>query len=374
MTLIALIVAVFYVILIVSFVYGFDKIEAFKLEDIPVKTKFTIIVPFRNEAEKLPLLLKSVSELNYPNTHFEFIFVDDESNDNSVELIKNFEASCSIESIIINNERRTNSPKKDAITNAIIKAKYEWIVTTDADCILPKYWLDTFDCFIQKNDTKFIVAPVSYTKTDSFFNRFQALDFLSLQGATIGAFGIKKPFLCNAANLAFKASLFKALNGYVGNTHIASGDDIFILEKAVKQEPEHIHYLKSLQATVLTFAQPDLKSLIAQRLRWASKTTNYSNLFGKFVGLLIFAMNATIICFLMFSIMGVFHFKILAYLFVIKFCVDFLLLFKTSRFLDQENILLSYIFASIIYPFFCVYIAVTSIFKSYKWKDRTFKL
>ena len=65
--------------------------------------------------------------------------------------------------------------------------------------------------------------------------------------------------------------------------------------------------------------------------------------------------------------------KIALALFVIKFSIDFLLLFKTARFFKQENLLLSYLFSSLIYPIFSVYIAFLSFFKSYHWKGRTSK-
>jgi glycosyltransferase involved in cell wall biosynthesis len=373
MTLIALIITLFYVVLIGSFVFGFDKVEEFQLKDIPAKTKFTVIVPFRNEAEHLPFLLKSISELNYPLDRFEIIFVDDESSDESVKLIELFLKKFPNGSKIINNIRRTNAPKKDAISTAIEIANFEWVVTTDADCILPKYWLDTYDCFIQCHDAEFIVAPVTYIKTISFFERFQALDFLSLQGATIGGFGIKKQFLCNGANLAYKKTLFNTLKGFDGNTNIASGDDIFLLEKAMKKGPQKAHYLKSLHVAVSTIPETNFKNLISQRLRWAAKTSNYSNLFGKLTGISVLFMNALVICLIMITAVGIVHPKILVYSFLIKFGMDFLLLFKTVRFFNQEHYLLSYFFSSILYPFFCVFIAFTSIFRGYEWKGRTFR-
>jgi len=373
MIFIALIITVIYVVLIGSFVFGFDKVNEFQLQDIPAKNRFTVIVPFRNEAEHLPFLLKSIATLNYPKDRFEFIFVDDESDDNSVTLIEKYLKQFANGSKVIKNVRQTNAPKKDAITTAIKLAKYEWIVTTDADCILPKFWLDTFDCFIQSQDAKCIVAPVTYTKVNSFFKRFQILDFLSLQGATIGGFGIKKPFLCNGANLAYKKSLFNDINGFEGNANIASGDDIFLLEKAVKLAPNQTYYLKNVHSAVETIPEDNFKSLVSQRLRWASKTSKYNSLFGKFTGISVLFMNALLISLLMITVTGIIHPKTLGYVFLIKICIDFLLLFKMARFLSQEQYLLSYFFASILYPFFSIYVAFSSLFISYKWKGRTFK-
>ena len=182
MILISITITVAYLLLIGSFAYGFDKVTRFHLDDISEKTKFSIIVPFRNEAENLTDLIQSIEKLNYPKHLFEVVFVDDDSEDGSLNLIKKYFETISVKNkngfdfaqpdiSTISNERKTNSPKKDAITSAINQAKYEWIITTDADCILPKYWLDSFDQFVQKSHTKCIVAPVTYCATSNFLNR-----------------------------------------------------------------------------------------------------------------------------------------------------------------------------------------------------------
>jgi biofilm PGA synthesis N-glycosyltransferase PgaC len=53
--------------------------------------------------------------------------------------------------------------------------------------------------------------------------------------------------------------------------------------------------------------------------------------------------------------------------------VDFLLIYKTASFFNQRTVLASYLVAFILYPFFSVYIAISSLFKGYTWKDRSFK-
>lgn len=380
MVLLSLLITLSYLILIGAFVYGFDKVKPFKLDDIPPENTFSIVIPFRNEAENLPDLLDSITNLNYPKSLFEIILVDDDSDDNSVNIIeKILNTKFSKEKItqtdisIILNERKTNSPKKDAITSAIKKAKYEWVITTDADCILPKYWLDSFDEFIQKNNAKCIVAPVSYNNSNSFLNRFQCLDILSLQAATIGGFGIKKPFLCNGANFAYKKPLFIELNGFDGNTNIASGDDIFFLEKAIKKYPDDVCYLKCKQAIVKTKPQPTWNTLIHQHIRWAAKTSTYNNWFGKLTGIIVLLMNTLLVSLVLISFLKLFSIKTLLYILVIKLNIDFLLIYKSAQFFDQKEVLKSYLFSFLLYPFFSVYVAFIAIFSNYKWKGRTFK-
>lgn len=380
-TIVFIIVILLYLCLIGSLVFGFDKVEDFKLKDLKPRTKFSVIVPFRNEAANLSRLLDSFFRLNYPKTLFEVILVDDDSEDDSVETIRNVLDTKSLKKDftrtdiikVIKNNRISDSPKKDAITTALKLAQHDWIITTDADCILPKYWLDAFDECIQTNQPNCVVAPITYSDGSLFLKRFQILDILSLQGATVGGFGLKLPFLSNGANFAYRKAIFQAIDGFSGNNNLASGDDIFLLEKLKKIDLKKVLYLKSDQAIVTTKPMADLKSLIHQRLRWASKTSRNPNWFSKLVGLIVFSGNLACIAILPIFLFGLITPRIAIALFVIKFSIDFLLLFKTARFLKQECVLFSYAWSCLLYPFFSVYIAILSLFKSYEWKGRTFK-
>lgn len=375
MILISFIIAIVYTCLIGGFIWGFGKISEFKLKHIPAKTKFTVVIPFRNEAKHLNKILTSIKALNYPKHFFEIILVDDESEDNSLEIINNFyfEDKTGPKIQVISNERKTMSPKKDAITSAIKKATNNWIITTDADCKLPKYWLDSFDEYIQKTNAICIAAPVNYESQNSLLSQFQVLDILSLQGATIGGFGIGQPFMCNGANFAYKKSVFFSISGFNGNTDIASGDDIFLLEKVNKTYPKHLHYLKCKQAIVTTQPQSTWQDLLEQRIRWAAKTTAYNNWYGKLTGFVVLLMNLLLVTALALLLAGFVNFRVMLCLAFIKFNIDLLLIFKSALFSNQEKILKSYLSSFIIYPFFSIYAGCLSLFLGYKWKGRYFK-
>jgi cellulose synthase/poly-beta-1,6-N-acetylglucosamine synthase-like glycosyltransferase len=372
---IAIIIILIYVSLIGLLIYGFDNIDDFYLQDLKSTSEFTIVIPFRNESKKLEQLLNSISGLNYPKDKFEVILVDDNSEDDSRAIINNFikkeNGKASLDLHVLSNANSLNSPKKNALTSAIKIANYKWIVTTDADCVFNPYWLDALNEFILSHKPDVIVAPVSYQGNATFNARFQALDFLSLQGATIGGFGIKRPFMCNGANFVYQKTVFHAVNGFEGNTDIASGDDIFLLEKFIKTK--NVKYLKSQKAIVHTQPVATLKELFEQRIRWASKTSRYKNWFAKLIGGIVLLGNLVCILLLPLLILKFISIKITLAILVLKFSIDFLLLFKTVRFYKQESFLASYILSSIVYPFFNVFIALLSIIKPYSWKGRTFE-
>jgi biofilm PGA synthesis N-glycosyltransferase PgaC len=360
-----------YSALIVAFIIGYDKIEPVENKSALPKNSFSILIPFRNEAENLPQLLESLLRLEYPLDLFEILFIDDASTDNSKEIIEKFKLGKTNK--IIENIRRSNSPKKDAIETAIHQSKYDWILTTDADCKIPKNWLLEFDNFLQQNDSKMVCAPVTYTVNNSLLQQFQLLDFMSLIGVTIGGFGIGKPFLCNGANLCYSKKVFLEVDGFNGNNKMASGDDIFLLEKITNKYPSQVHYLKSSEAIVTTIPQPTLNELVSQRLRWASKTSSYDNWFVKLIGITVFLMNLSVLFLFIIMLFKTEYTIPFIAIFSIKFFLDFIIIYKILIFTKQSKNIIFYPFSTLFYPFFNVFIVLlTFIKKKYHWKDRYF--
>jgi len=365
MILILFVILTIYVISIGLLIYGFIRIKIHQKTNLKPQTNFTVIVPFRNEEENLPNLLASFSKLNYPNDLFEVILVDDSSNEKFQVSSFKFQISQ------IDNIRVSNSPKKDAITTAMQYVKSDWVITTDADCIVTNNWLLSFDNYIQKNKVSMLAGAVSYACKNSFLDHFQQLDLTSLQGATIGSFGVKKAFMCNGANFAYTKSLFEKVNGFSGNNKIASGDDVFLLQKAVGLFPKEVHYLKAQEAIVLTKPTDDWKSLFHQRVRWAAKTSSYESTFGKFLGLIVFFGNLSFIVAFVFLLFRRWSWQILIVYVAVKFFIDFILIYKTNQFLTKTK--LKYlILSSLFYPFFSTSVALYSLFGAYEWKDRRF--
>ena len=354
-----------YILFIGQLIYGFNRMRRFSKAEFIPKTSFSIVVPFRNEKENLPNLLHSISLLNYPKELVEVILVDDDSDDEF--RIQNLEFRIQM----IKNVRKSNSPKKDAIETAIQIAKHDWIITTDADCLVQKDWLTIYDQYIQKNEVEMVASGVCYIPKKGFLSAFQNLDFLSLQGATIGSFGINQPFMCNGANFAYSKSFFKELNGFQGNETIASGDDVFLLQKAVSVAPKKVGFLLAKESIVATNPVATWSDLFQQRVRWASKSTGYSSVYGKLLALVVFGGNlAWIVSFLLWLV-GLLDQNIFMLFVALKFLIDFILLFKTANFFESK---LQYVLASsLLYPFFSVSVAIYSLFGKYSWKGRSFK-
>lgn len=366
-----------YVGILLYLLFGYHQLKQNFGKNVPPKMAFSVVIPLRNEAENLPELFTSLRKLYYPKELFEILLVNDTSEDASEAICSQFIASeKGLHIKLLQNERRSSSPKKDAVQTAVLAAQHDFIVTTDADCLVPQKWLQEFNSQLVATGAKLLAGPVMIGKEEgskkSFLELFQEIDFLSLQMATMGGFGVEQPFMCNAANFCYEKAAFEEVKAFDGNDGISSGDDVFLLEK-FRRKGLKTGFLKSQDAIVFTKAQPTFKALLQQRQRWAGKMSATKGSFGKLLGLLVLLMNLSLV-------IGFFAvaFKFLApavflFLFLIKFNIDFILIYSCADFFGNEKLLKNYFWCSIVYPFFSSYVALRSLFGGYSWKGRRFK-
>ena len=370
MILFAYILLIIYIVILIVFLWAIIKQPILKIEtNIKNFQKFSIIIPFKNEAKNLPALLQSLKQIDYPKTNFEIIFIDDESTDNGKEIIEKYFKILPIK--LIENIRKSNSPKKDALETGIKQAEYNFIITTDADCIFPNKWLIAYNQLIQEKKPKMIIAPVTYIDKNDFLTRFQTIEFLSLQGFTKGSCELGFPFLSNGANLGFDKKTFFKLNAYEGNNNLASGDDTFLLEKFRKNFPEKIKFLNTPSAIVKTQAQKNLKSIKNQKIRWATKTKkNFLDTSFRF-GLLIILINYTTI--LLWIL--IFQYKLFSVTFIIlKTFIDIIFVLIINKFYQNKIKNLSLYLSAILYPFYIFWIVLWSLSGKFEWKDNKYNI
>lgn len=375
MTLLLLFSGVLYLIMIFLLIIGFEKVKSSECRKEEDPSGFSIVIPFRNEEARLPTLLKSISRLSYPRDCFEVILVDDESEDNSLQLCRNFSIDFpQINIRLLNSERSSGSPKKDAINAGIQASNYAYIITTDADCKIPKNWLWCFSSETRKTGAKMIAGPVGFQEPvrKSFFQKLEGLDFLSLQATGMGAFGLGRPFLCNGANLCYSKSTFYEVGGFNDNLHLASGDDVFLLQN-FRAKGFKVSFLKNPEAIVRTNYQERVKELFFQRIRWGAKTTSYRDIIAKLMGLIVLLFNSILIISAFLALLEKLDSDLLMFIFLLKFNFDFVLLYKTAKFFQRERRMKDYFWVSVVHPFFITITSLMSLFKSFEWKGRSFR-
>ncbi len=361
-----------YLICLGLILYGYKKAMPFVTKEPVATVHFSILIPFRNEATNLPQLIQSLNRLNYPGTFFEVLFIDDESEDASVKVI--YQCAPQFCFQVLTNKRISGSPKKDALTLGVSNAKYDWIITTDADCILPENFLLTYSAYINQHRTVFVSGGVQYNPKKGFLYNYQQLDNCSLQTTTVGMFGWHKPILCNGANMGYRKEIFFEVNGYEGNNHLASGDDVFLLEKVLSRYPKKVAFVKSSEVSVTTQAVDSWKDLLNQRIRWASKTGNQKSMVSKGVGIIIFLTNLYILIAWVYGFTECDFMLFFAWFVLVKWVMDFLYLFTSCSVLKKPPEATSYFFSFMVYPVITTWVVIKSLRKNYVWKGRTYSI
>ena len=342
----------------------------------------SIIIAARNEERNIAQCIKSLTEQTYPQDKFEVIVTNDHSTDDTVSIIKSFhkENIHVIDLAAFTQKKILNSYKKKSIETALPFAIGELILTTDADCVAPRKWLETLSIFYKEKNPVFVAMPVAFcapSSTDSllekFFKNFQSLDFMTLQGITGAAVHKKFHSMCNGANLAYEKKVFYEVNGFQGIDEIASGDDMLLMDKIQKLYPDRILFLKSPEVIVQTQAAATLKDFMNQRIRWASKTDKYTDKKIIAVLLLVYLLNAWLFILAICSFFIAKAFYIFLAAIAGKIIVELIFLHPVAKFFGKQKLLWWFIPAQ---PFHVLYTLIAGWlgrFGSYKWKGRKVK-
>ena len=326
-------------------------------------TSISVIVPARNEESHIAACLQSILANIYPPDQLEVIVVDDDSTDRTAEIVATFENVRMI--------RATAESKKNALETGIQSARGTLIVTTDADCTVGKNWLSTIASYYEFTEPRMISGPVIYQNESSLFERFQSMDYMGLLG--VGAAGIhaRRHFIAAGANLAFEKSTFMDLGGYAGSRHLASGDDMFLIEKFAEKYPDQIAFLKSRDAVVHTQAIRTIPEFIQQRIRWGTKNKNYKSLKIYQIWAALWLYYVMILGALIAGIFNAHYWWAALILFGAKMISDYVFLSALTTFFRKREILRSFLPAFFIEWIYVVVIGIlVNTTKKYRWKSR----
>ena len=357
----------FYVGMIISFYYGWKKIEPFNLEVGSKNLTVSIVVAVRNEEENINSLVKNLKSQDYNASLFDIIIIDDHSIDNTLEILKNEKIECS--NLKISSLEKGVIGKKQAILKGVKLSSSDIILTTDADCKFSNSWISNMVNKFSNIDVNLISGPVAYHLEDTIFAKMQSLEFLSLVGSGAACVGLNKPIFCNAANMAYRRNIFLEVNDYKNN-NVFSGDDVFLLHKIKNKYNGSTLFLKSFESIVYTSPLSNFKDFIYQRIRWASKSNSYKDFDSIVVAFLVFLVNFSLVMLLLLSPFSFFYFKYFILFFLLKLFCDYIFLKPILGFFKKNDLIKLIFPLQIIYPFYITLIAVLSNLFSFNWKGR----
>ncbi len=281
-----------YAALIGLFAVGFRRVRrAGTPGDPPRWPRVSVVVAARNEAAGIGACLRAILANDYPPDRFEVIVVDDFSEDETPALVRRLQARRPVLAVAGNaGEAEDAGPplrllrmhevagaaaghKRHALHRGIEAASGEIILTTDADCAVPRRWIRTMAAHFTP-ETGFVAGPVRYRPGRTLFGKLQALEFLALVATGAGGIGLGRPNMCNGANVAYRRAVYERF-GLPHDADAGPADDEALAQRLAAETAWQVRFCADPQAVVETDPMPDLPAFWAQRRRWAATGPRY---------------------------------------------------------------------------------------------------
>lgn len=323
----------------------------------------SVIVAARNEEKNILNCLQSLAELNYPEGKLEIIIIDDNSQDKTAELIKEFVSGKSNFVFLQAGKIKTSLTGKSAVlAEGISKSRGEIILTTDADCTVGKHWAKNIASYYRE-DVGVVCGYTTY-KTKNIFSAVQNMDLTFLLSVASGLMNSKFAVSAIGNNMSFRKSVYIETGG-LENLKPSVTED-YALIKAFSSLKKYKMLFPADAGTVVTsVACEDCKSLYHQKKRWA-----VGGMDSSFIGLFVMSAGWATSIILLLSLFSIYS----LYFFVLfKFAIDFLFLKYAGFKLKQKMNPLYFILFEI---YFLSYISVLPFVllfsRKVKWKEREY--
>jgi cellulose synthase/poly-beta-1,6-N-acetylglucosamine synthase-like glycosyltransferase len=358
--------ALTYALMMAYFCFGAFKLKDKRRVDLPLKT-VSVIVPLHNEEEHAQRTLELLDAQVF-QSDWEIICVDDRSTDQTPQILANFcKDNPRFRVITIPlNAPEIPSPKKRALAEGFKHAKMEILMTMDADCRPPAHWMQSMAQNFH-GDIAIVQGPKRIFGSNKLIHNFQKLDTLGFTLIEGAGFSLKNPLVASAAALAYKKSVFEAVNGFDGLMEYASGDDDMLVHKMVALNTDYCYNLDA-KAQVETAPVDSWVQLLNQRARWSSNGANYDNKF--YVAFLVSIY--LFICWIFFSPLIVILFSLSWFYFLVPLFVkgifDFTFLKLGAKKLESEDLLRHFPAVLLIQIPLIVLAVPAGQLKLFKWK------
>jgi 1,2-diacylglycerol 3-beta-glucosyltransferase len=343
-----------------------SNLVADKTEACPQFLFVSVVVAAKNEARFLPACLSSLVNLDYPKERLEIVIVNDDSQDNSEEIIRQFASTSPvIKYVNLASYQKKRPGKEGAILSGINNSRGEIIFITDADCCVPSSWIKT----LLGTMTPDIGIVGGFTLLDqrgdstSIWGKIQSLDWLFLLSMACAAARLGKPLSWVGNNLAFRRAAYDEVGGYLG-IDSSLVEDFSLINAIQRKTAWRILFSTSPEAMISSYPEKTLRQFYFQRRRWATGVSKVLT-FGKILmGTTIAAHTAILAIAFFYSVKLAFGFG------GILLLADLFFLARALTIFCRKDLLLYFLGFEAIYFLYSLALPILSLFdRNIRWKD-----
>jgi cellulose synthase/poly-beta-1,6-N-acetylglucosamine synthase-like glycosyltransferase len=362
-----LIFFVLYVIVIgiivsVGFVKQRSKENHYRRDEVKIDpSEITVLIPFRNEQNRIYGLLNSINDLDIQVK--EFIFINDHSDelDQSSYIIQ---TRLEIENYSILDLPEGITGKKRALRFASDKIETKYTLTIDADVQFDTSYISSL---AKLGDADMYVLPAVMISM-KWYEHFYEIDLLLVTAANTGLSGLSRPIMASGANLLYKTETFRKVDNLESHINMASGDDTYLL-RDFRENNADVRLYSSRDCSVTTETPQSFREFIDQRLRWIGKTGDIKDNLSTILAVVQAVLTIGFFGLLIWS-MAVSNWKGTALLLGLKSITDLFLFFP---YFNRVKRLTSWVFIpiyEILFPIYTLIILVLLFTYKPKWKGR----
>ncbi len=170
----------------------------------------SVVVPTYNEEKNIVGCLKSLNSQSIPRKEYEIIVVDGHGTDKTVELAKKH-----ADKVIMQKSKGVGGARNDGAA----VAKGDIIATTDADCLVPRKWLERIrDDFGKHEDVVCVYGPVRPIEKNIKYRIYLGMN----NAVSYLMYRLGLVYMTLGANTAFRKDAFLDIGGYAD---YSAGDD-----------------------------------------------------------------------------------------------------------------------------------------------------
>jgi cellulose synthase/poly-beta-1,6-N-acetylglucosamine synthase-like glycosyltransferase len=238
--------------------------------------KVSIMVAARNEAVNILRCLQALEELDYPKQHLQILIGNDQSTDDTAQIIQDFIVDKPYFQLIdIEQNIGKARGKANVLAHLVQAAQGEYWLITDADIAVPTHWVQAMLKALQsdqkgkaKGKPVGIVTGFTLVRGKRVFDQLQAIDWAYSLGLIKVWSGWGVPVTAMGNNMGLRPEAYRKTGGYERIPFSITED--FALFQAIVQEGYGFKNLIHADVTALSEPVPSVKDWLHQRKRWMS--------------------------------------------------------------------------------------------------------
>jgi len=324
----------------------------------------SVVIAARNEETNLPDCLESVAIQTYPASLYEIIVINDGSTDGTEAICNDFIKRYPNIKLIHAKDDTIIRGKANALAQGIEAATGDIILITDADCTVPKTWVE--QTAIRYDSDIGLIGGFTLQKAATPFEGMQSLDWTFILGMAAATAGLGYPLGSIGNNLSFRRSAYDQVGGY-RKLKFSVTEDYTVVQAIVASHKWKYLYPIDLKHLVESKSCPNFQSLIRQKHRWGKGGLDMKPA-GLAIMVIGFLMHLSPFVMLFWG--GVVQ---AATALMIKFIADYIFLYQILRQLDRKEDLRWFYWFEI---YFIIYVLLLPFLVSFggkvKWKGREF--